>query len=249
MNRTITLVFLLLIIITTINAQTTAEIDKFKTDVKQFYEDDTYDPEKFMHYKALNIIFNQEINKLLTEASDLSTRSAFATLEEEDNRLTLGYSISPDNTTTSGTDYVNTIWSMGIQADIEDNFSSLAVDNDIQNNIGVFVKFTKLFKGNIWYKDASKIQNFRDQYLLDEALQYKYKKYYESSEERALALQKKQSLDNTIDIEDEKNKVYINTVKKAYEETLKDEAETIKTGNYITGYRKILDIISCVYAG
>ncbi len=239
MNRTITLFFFLLFTITNLTAQIDDKKKKFKEDVIQLYKDKSYSEKKLLHYKALNIIFNKEINKLLTEASDLSTRSAFATIEEENNRLTLGYSINPDNTTTSGTDYVKAIWSMGIEADIEDNFSSLSVNGEIQNNIGVFLKFTGLFGGKIWYKDKSKFQNFREKYLLDTALEYKYKKYLEAEEERKLALQKKEALEGAINADEEEQLAYTNAIKKAYEETLKDEAETIEKGDYINAFRKI----------
>ncbi|SEK38156.1 hypothetical protein SAMN04487910_0392 [Aquimarina amphilecti] len=240
MGRTITFFSFLFLTIANLHAQLSDkdEEEKFKTDVKQLYQDKSYNEEKFIHYKALNIIFNREINKLLTEASDLSTRAAFATLEEENNRLTLGYSINPNNKTTSGTDYIRYIWSMGIQADIEDNFSSLSVDSEIQNDIGVFVKFTQLFHGNIGYTDKAKIKKFRDEYLLDQALSYKYDKYKESQKETDLTIEKKKSLDPTINTEDEYNNAYTAAVKNTYNETLIEEAETITKGKYIKALRK-----------
>ncbi|MHA7057237.1 hypothetical protein ACWGOQ_0008470 [Aquimarina sp. M1] len=240
MGRTITLFLFLLLTVINSHAQFSEEDKKqqFKNDVKQLYQDELYNNDKFIHYKALNIIFNKEINKLLTEASDLSTRSAFATLEEENDRLTLGYSISPNNTTTGTTNYVSTIWSMGIEADIADSFSSLATDGQIQNNIGVFVKFTQLFRGNIWYTDETNIKNFRDQYLLDQALAHKYENYKEAQKEIDLAIEKKKSLDPSINTEVAYNNAYTTAVKTAYNETLAEEAETIAKGDYIKALRK-----------
>lgn len=258
----------------------------FKNDVRELYKDSTlikkyidnaltkkellktygdslfikFQDDKLIHYKALNILFNKEINKLLTEASDLSTRSAFATLEEENNRLTLGYAFSPENATSGGTDYINTIWSMGIEADIEDNFSSLSVDSEIQNNIGVFVKFTKLFGGSIFFDPGREIHRFRNNYLLHDALNYKYKEYEEPREEKIeLAVQKELSLDPMLTKIDENDpafetaykaaykkayatameKEFNQTVKKAFNETLNYELETVNQKEYINAFSKM----------
>ncbi|WP_299601076.1 hypothetical protein [uncultured Aquimarina sp.] len=213
--------------------------------------------DKLLHYKSLNILFNREINKLLTEVSDLSTRSAFATLEEQNNRLALGYVLTPNGATSGGTDYISTIWSMGLEADIEDNFSNLATNGEIQNNIGVFVKFTKLFRGSIMFDKNRDIHSFRNRYLLNHALKAKYKDYEEQRDDKIeLDVQKELSLDTSLPKKVNLNdsiyiaaykKAYAATMKKEYDqmvnksfnETLTDELETSRNKELINAFSKV----------
>ncbi|HRH03905.1 MAG TPA: hypothetical protein PLN13_03310 [Bacteroidia bacterium] len=119
---------------------------------------------------TLNNFFAIKTSTYLSEASDLSLSSAYAVLDNTDNKLFLG-----------GTSYLGKhisnsrlLVTGGLKANIEDGFSSIIKSGAINKDIGFDLKLTIFGRGTIYFDQAqtaqySIISNHRT-YLANELL-------------------------------------------------------------------------------
>lgn len=114
---------------------------------------------------TLNSFFTKKIGSYLSEAADLSANTAFAVLDNKDNKLFVGGSVSIGK---SG-DFNRWIFSGGLKANTKSGFANLLNTNEIENEVGISAKLTFFGRGSIfWWKDdektqqEKKAQSFRD---------------------------------------------------------------------------------------
>lgn len=98
--------------------------------------------------EVLSSFLLKRVKTYLSQSTDLSPTRLYAVLDNTDKRLFIGGVLNKFNSAN------NPKWiaTLGIKANIEDNFSLLFDDNGFSNDLGISFKLTRLFSGNIKYK-------------------------------------------------------------------------------------------------
>lgn len=178
------------------------------------------------HPSVLNYFFANKINSYLTSGSNLSLSKGFAFLDSKDNRLFIGGTITNRK---DAKDKLSHIFQAGIKADVKDNFSSL-FSSEIQNNIGINLKYTLIGRGTLTNRDDSqtqKIQSFSK--IQRRLLNFQRKDELEEYKKMLSSL----NLDN-----DEKNQLFKDFLEKSNKDLGKKYIETEanfldKKGNFL----------------
>ncbi len=101
---------------------------------------------KLTHNDVLNVFFARQVTSYLSSSSNLSFSSAYATLNSENDRLTIGGVISNRKTKNQK---LSTVFQVGLEANVKNGFSEIYKSGEAQNDIGINLKLTGISKGII----------------------------------------------------------------------------------------------------
>lgn len=95
---------------------------------------------------GLNVIFARQLAQYLSSSTDLSYNKGYAVLDDEDDRLYLGYTY---NYTKDFGTYIRNLSSVGVKSNIADGFSTLWSEGVAQPDIGLSLKHSFIFGGTL----------------------------------------------------------------------------------------------------
>lgn len=169
------LVVLLLMFVTlTINAQkkkiTTAEELKNYA-VQNYFEDlkinEAENRNRVVNYKALNILFADEVSSYIGDSKDLSLQKGYALISTADKTLFIGgtWDFGRDDKLKKLTHLLT----VGLKGDLKDDFSTVFKNGEAKNNIGLNIKYTWIGKGILNFgKHKETIIRYRENILRTE---------------------------------------------------------------------------------
>src|SRR4051812_42355898 len=96
-------------------------------------------------YQALNVFFAKKVNTYLTAIGDLSLFNRYAVINSADKRLFIGQNFAKKPW--ANEERTKHIFTVGLEAKAEDNFSELYSGNNFSSDIGASLKYTWLGRG------------------------------------------------------------------------------------------------------
>ncbi len=175
--------------------------------------------------KMLNILFASEVSSYVGDSKDLTLQQAYAILKTSDNTLFLGGSFDfrgEDKTTK-----LSHLLTTGIKAKVKDGFANFFKNGDLQNDMGINLKYHFIGRGIIYFDDKEEeIKNYREKILMS--------KYQEKVEEYAKNVypKEKEVIDSSFSNNQQKNeRIQSLLSKKAaeiYEDLVEEEIKHIR---------------------
>lgn len=95
---------------------------------------------------GLNVLFSRQLGRYLSASSDLTYNKGYAVLDDEDGRLSIGYTF---NYTEDYGEYIRNLTSIGVKSNIADGFSTLWKDAGLQPDIGLALKHSFILGGKL----------------------------------------------------------------------------------------------------
>lgn len=192
-----------------------AESDgKKKTRLEKSKNRLTYNP------KMMNMFIANNISNYLSSSKDISLQKYYAILESGDGSLFIGYNFMFRK---RSIERLKNIGNIGLKTNAEKNFSEILVEDQINPELGLNLKYTYIFPGKINFtKNQGKmLRNYKDNYL---------KNKYEES------LKKYDDYDSDVKCQEntelEAKLVYVTNLKK-------EEANELINDEYYNQYEKI----------
>lgn len=146
MKKLFLLLLFCIIVSTSLSAQIITKAST-QSDVTYVTTATNADPSLIVTPKTLNHFFGKKTSYFLLQSNDLSLFSNYAFLDTDEGRVSFGHNFNLG--TADEYDYISDILNIGIKSNIVDGFSSFFKDKEFQNDIGLSIKYTHLFKGSI----------------------------------------------------------------------------------------------------
>ncbi len=179
----------------------------------------TYNP------KMMNMFIANNISNYLSSSKDISLQNYYAILESGDGSLFVGYNFMFRK---RSIDRLIHIGNIGLKSNAENNFSKLAVDNQINPELGVNLKYTYLIPAKIKYVSDHRqiINNYRETYLKKKYKEDLKKYSMADSDDENTALEAKLKYATNLS-QSEKQELIDNEYYTQYENIAKDEEKFI----------------------
>ncbi|MBL0356524.1 MAG: hypothetical protein IPP72_06320 [Chitinophagaceae bacterium] len=104
--------------------------------------------------ETLNNFFAKKLSYYLSGSTDLSLFNNYAVLDFGEDKAKIGWNINaskPNNR-------ISDILTIGLQSAVSKNFSSLFSEKKFNNDIGLDLKYTHIFRGSIWFDNKNQKQ-------------------------------------------------------------------------------------------
>lgn len=95
---------------------------------------------------GLNVLFARQLAQYLSSSTDLSYNKGYAVLDDEDDRLYVGYTT---NHTKDFGAFIRNLTSIGVKSNVSDGFSTLWKESTAQPDIGLAVKHSFILGGTL----------------------------------------------------------------------------------------------------
>jgi hypothetical protein len=150
--------------------------------------------ERIVSDQTFNVLFINEINSYLSKSGDLSLGKAYAVIDTDDGKLSVG------GTYVFGekTDPIKHIASGGIKLPLKNKFATVLDDDGWRDDMGVTFKYTRLGKGKISYLVGSKTSHKKHMNELRNRILEKDSSSMMSEFEKITASIKKLNLSDTL---------------------------------------------------
>lgn len=118
------------------------------------------DDSQLVSYKNLNRFFSKKVAYYLSGSSDLSLFNNYAVLDFGDDKATIGWNI---NSSKKNSNMVTDVFTISLQSAVIKNFAILFSNKKLNNDLGVDLKYTKIFKGGIGFDNKTQTQRIWSQ--------------------------------------------------------------------------------------
>jgi len=116
------------------------------------------DPEQLISYRSLNKFFAKKVAYYLSGSSDLSLFTNYAVLDFGEDKATIGWNI---NASKKSSNRVSDVVTISLQSAVMKNFAILFADKNLNNDLGLNLKYTKIFKGSAWFDNKKQTQRIQ----------------------------------------------------------------------------------------
>lgn len=106
-------------------------------------------------YRTLDIFFAKKIAFYLSGSNDLSLFNNYAVLDFGEDKAKIGWNINASKPESSR---ISDIWTIGLQAAVAKNFATFFSDKKLNNDIGIDLKYSHIFRGSIWFDKNVQMQ-------------------------------------------------------------------------------------------
>lgn len=124
--------------------------DELKDNAVQNYFEDLIinqaeNTKRVVNYKALNILFADEVSSYIGDSKDLSLQKGYAVISTADKTLFIGGTW--DFGREEKTQKITHLLTVGLKGDLKDDFSTVFKNGEVKNNIGLNLKYSWVGKG------------------------------------------------------------------------------------------------------
>ncbi len=114
--------------------------------------------------RMLNMFMANNISNYISSSKDISLQKYYAVLESGDGSLFVGYNFMFRK---DKIDRLRQVFNVGIKTNMENNFSALLVDDNINPELALNLKYSYIFKGRIRYYPSHKeaVKKYRNDFL------------------------------------------------------------------------------------
>ena len=114
--------------------------------------------------RMLNMFMANNISNYISSSKDISLQKYYAVLESGDGSLFLGYNFMFRK---DKIDRLRQVFNVGIKTNMENNFSALLVNDNVNPELALNLKYSYIFRGAIRYYPSHKdaVKKYRDEFL------------------------------------------------------------------------------------
>jgi hypothetical protein len=135
-------------------SQSTTKSD-ISDSIKKLNDAPAASPNMIVSYRTLDLFFAKKIAFYLSGSKDLSLFNNYAVLDFGDDKAKIGWNI---NVSKHGSPRISNVFTVGLQAAVAKNFATLFSSKKLNNDIGVDLKYSHIFRGSIWFDRNVQIQ-------------------------------------------------------------------------------------------